>query len=224
MSSGNIVTVVLVLCALIVTAAVVLREFGGSGSRGALEARDIENWEELADGGHSLGGARSDSLSVTIVEFGDFQCPFCASVASTLKELRTEYGNGVGVLYRHFPLTSIHPHAMEAAVASECAGAQGRFEAFHDVLFEEQEAIGVVPWSEFARRAGVYSMDQFVICLSSDWARKRVREDVRVARKLRLVGTPSIIVNGRLLAGTPSLETLREAVDAVFANSSHDEV
>ena len=215
---SNLVTGVLVSCAIVVTLAVVRREFfpGSSLSPSPPEVREIEGWEEVVSGGLRFGSLRSD---VVVVEFADFQCPFCVTVAHSLRELRSEFAGQVSFVYRHFPLTSIHEHAMDAAIASECAARQGAFERYHDLLYEEQDAIGVREWTVFAEMAGVPSMDKFRSCLEDDWPRARVMEDARLARRLRLDGTPSVIVNGTLLPGTPSLETLRLYIGSSVSES-----
>ena len=218
---GNLVTGVLVSCAIVVTLAVVRREFfpGALFSPPPPQIREIEGWDEVVSGGLRFGSAESD---IVVVEFADFQCPFCVTVAHSLRELRSEFAGQVSFVYRHFPLTSIHEHAMEAAIASECAARQGKFERYHDLLYEEQDAIGVREWTVFAEMAGVPSVDKFRSCLEDDWPRARVMEDARLARRLRLDGTPSVIVNGTLLPGTPSLETLRQHIGLLISGTGDD--
>lgn len=164
--------------------------------------RVIADWRRLSAAGQPLGPR---DAPVVIVEFADFQCPFCATAARNLRELRSRVGDQVAVIYRHCPLTSIHPFAWDAAVAVECAGEQGRFEAFHDALFTGQEDIGLKDWGILAEETEILSSAQFADCLGQEWATERVREDARVAARLGLTGTPSVIVNDLLLPGTPSL-------------------
>lgn len=209
----NLATITLVLCAVLVTAAVVKREFFASplADEGP---RVIADWRGLSAPGQPLGPR---DAPVVIVEFADFQCPFCATAARNLRELRSRVGDQVAVIYRHFPLMSIHPFAWDAAVAAECAGEQGRFEAFHDALFASQEDIGHKEWGIFAEEAAIPSPAQFADCLGQEWATERVREDARVAARLGLTGTPSVIVNDLLLPGTPSLEELEAHVLGLLA-------
>ncbi|HET9426535.1 MAG TPA: thioredoxin domain-containing protein [Gemmatimonadaceae bacterium] len=136
---------------------------------------------------------------VTIVEVSDFQCPFCARFALTaLPAIRRRYPDDVAVVYRHWPL-SIHPFAFDAAVASECAAAQGRFEPFHDALFRDQDSIGTRPFERFAVDAGVTDTAAFRLCRTSPQAAARVESDRRAALALGAGGTPSFVVNGYLL-------------------------
>ncbi len=222
--ASQLVTGVLVICAVAVAAAVVNREFLSdmrSGNGISKEPREIPDWEELLSSGLWIGPPEATAV---IVEFADFQCPFCADVSKHLKVLRGRYGDEIGVLYRHFPLSAIHPHAFDAAVGAECAAKQDSFAEFHDFLFSAQEAIGNVGWEILAEEAGVPSVAEFVACKSEDWAVKRVLEDVFLADRLGLTWTPSIIVNGTLLPGTPSLDTLdayvRTVLDAAKMNES----
>ena len=208
----NLGTIVLVGCAVLVTMAVVRREFFPP-TPPSEEPRTIDDWEPLSRAGHRSGPL---DAPIVVVEFADFQCPFCATAARHLRELRDRFGEEVAVIYRHFPLTSIHPFARDAAIASECAAAQDRFEAFHDSLFANQDDIGVKEWLEFADEAEVPSMTRFAKCLEEDWAAERVRDDSRAADRIALTSTPSVIVNGLLLPGTPSLETLEFHVERIL--------
>lgn len=216
---ANIVTAVLVVSAVAVAAAVVRREFlpnsFSSPSVGgvATEPRAIDGSEDLLSAGLWLGSSDAD---VTIVEFADFQCPFCADVSEHLRDLRGRYGDRVAALYRHLPLTSIHPHAYDAAVAAECAAKQRRFPEFHDVLFAAQEAIGSVRWEMLAEQAGVPSIEEFVACQSEEWAVERVVEDILAADRLGLTWTPSVIIGGTLLPGTPDVGTLDRHIRAAL--------
>lgn len=207
---ANVLTGILVICAVAVTIAVVQREFFGSVDDDAEAIREIEVPEDLFDEGLWLG---PKDAAVVAVEFSDFQCPYCGVAAQTLREWRLRYGDEVAVLYRHYPMSSIHPHAMEAAVAAECAGAQDSFERFHDVLFADQESIGRTAWSEFAERAGVPSITQFSDCLEEDWPMQRVMSDLRASDGVGVRSTPTVIVGDKLIIGIP----LREALEAETA-------
>ncbi len=205
---SNVATGVLCLCAVIVTALVVRRELGAP-SRDSAKPRDIADWEQVAATGNVMGPADG---RVTIIECSDFQCPYCAAVQGPLREVRRKLGADVKVVYRHFPLEQIHPHARVAAIAAECAADQGAFEAYHDALFRRQDSIGYVSWGAFAREAGITDEAQFNICVSSSVTAGRVKQDADAARALELRGTPAIIVNGLLLAGTPTASELEDEV------------
>jgi protein-disulfide isomerase len=164
----------------------------------------VANWREYAEGGHRTGPA---DAPVSIVVFSDFQCPACRKLAEHLKVVRAEFP-GVAIVHRHSPL-DIHPFAVDAARASDCAAQQGRFGPFHDALFAEQSSIGMTPWSSFARDAGVPDLPAFERCLASSDHSGPLGRDTLDARKLKVSGTPTYLVNGLQYVGTPPLDTLR---------------
>lgn len=142
---ANAALVVLAACAVVLTALVVRREFivrdEDAGSAEAIRPTRISDWRRFGGVGHRFGPA---TAPVTIVEFSDFQCPYCRIAWDTLRILRARYPTQVTLVYRHYPLQGIHPRALEAASAAECAGAQGLFERFHDVLFLRQESLSAI--------------------------------------------------------------------------------
>lgn len=205
---ANLVTAALVACAFLVTGLVVRREFFPPTPQRA-EPRELSEWPELASVGfrHGPGDAK-----VTILEFSDFQCPFCARMRPALREVLRRYPGEVATVFRHYPLESIHPHAFAAAVAVECAGEQGAWETMHDQLFANQTLIGQRPFREFADSAGVADLASFERCLDEDRQRIRVRSDLSAAQAHGLASTPSIIVNGTLLPGTPAASELEDRI------------
>ncbi|HEX6937934.1 MAG TPA: thioredoxin domain-containing protein [Longimicrobiales bacterium] len=206
-------TVVLAVCALVITGLVVRRELYTPPARVAVP-RLLDDWSELTARGHWLG---PPDARVKIVEFSDFQCPFCAQIQPVLRELREKYSDEVAIVYRHLPLESIHPFAYSAALAAECAAAQARFERFKDALFENQALIGTVPYDSIARLAGVADLARFRDCVESEEFAGNVDADVETARAAGLTGTPSIIIGGYLLPGTPSFAELEAWTQAVLA-------
>lgn len=163
------------------------------------EPRKLDTDYELASVGHVIGPA---SASVKIVEFSDFQCPGCAAMQRILAALRERHPD-VAVVFRHWPLRRIHPHAYSAALAAECAGEQGRFEAYADALDGEQWRIGVKPWDAFASDAGVQDLTGFQQCLDEARYANIVTRDLKTAEELQLSATPTMIVNGFVLVAPP---------------------
>lgn len=202
----NVLTGTLVVCAVIVTALVVRREFIPSDAPAdeAEVSTLVPEWREYAATGHRAGPA---GATLTIVEFSDFQCPFCRALAARLDSLRTEYPNDVAVVYRHFPLRG-HPHAAAAALASECAGDQGSFWQMHDALFQDQDSIGSIPWTRFAAEAGVADSAAFSNCMQQV-DRPSLNADAAAGKRLRVDRTPTLLINERRGTGTPPLDTLR---------------
>lgn len=158
---------------------------------------------------------------VTVVEFGDFECPVCKESLPILQSLRSLYPEQVRFVYRDFPIAR-HPSARSAAEAAHCAHEQGRFWAYHDALFSQ--APDIKP-SDFLKLAESLKLNtgEFSACLSSHRPKTAVGKDLMDARRLGLTGTPTFFVNGRYLMGLQTLEGLREAVDRelqAFKNGS----
>jgi protein-disulfide isomerase len=138
---------------------------------------------------------------VTIVEFADFQCPYCKQSTSILKALQAKYGDQLRLVFRHLPLVDIHPNALVAARAAVCADQQGKFWPMHDAMFGNQDALDPAPLSKTAGRLGLDTR-QFATCLEDDATTRLVNADANAAFELDLSSTPSFLVNGRLLVGS----------------------
>ena len=169
----------------------------------------------VAETDPSLGAA---SAPVTIVEFSDFQCPFCQRVAPTLKKLRDTYGDRVRIVWKDYPLTQIHPQAFKAGEAAHCAGEQGKFWEYHDRLFADQQALQP---EDLKRYAADLSLDtgQFNTCLDSAKYGDRVSEGVAQGSRLGVDSTPTLYINGRLLSGAHPYETIAAIVDEELARA-----
>lgn len=199
----NFAALVLTACAIITTGLVVRRELFHQQPERSVP-HQVSGWQELGLAGHRMGPA---GAPVVIVVFEDFQCPFCALLNVRLAALRTRYPNEVAVVYRHFPL-AIHPYAIAAARASECAARQGRFEEFDDALFSAQDLIGSVPWKYFATRSGVTDTSAFAACANDTTAVLALGRDTTVGKLLGVHATPTMLINGTEIQGTPPLDTL----------------
>jgi len=164
-------------------------------------------------GSPSLG---PENAPVTIVEYSDFQCPYCARVGPTLKKITEAYGDKVRLVFRNFPLTSIHKAAEVAAEASLCAADQGKFWEMHDAMFADQKALAIPQLKEKAKSLG---MDEaaFTTCLDSNRFAGRIQEDVRDGMTVGVTGTPAFFVNGRPISGAVEYEEIAKIVDEELA-------
>jgi protein-disulfide isomerase len=176
----------------------------------AVRTRMVSNWRDFSTAGTRMGPANT---AVTILEFSDFQCPFCRVASGDLRDLRHRYPDDVSVVYRHFP---IHTHAREAAIAAECADRVGSFEAFHDRLFAQPDSIGAKRWTRFAAEAGILDTAQFARCLNTRSAAYQVHQDSVAAVALGVQGTPTFLINDLMVIGNPGFEQLSEYVKAAL--------
>jgi protein-disulfide isomerase len=153
-----------------------------------------------------------DAAAVTIVEFSDFQCPFCGRLEPVLARIEKAYPSQVRLIYRNMPITSLHPDAGNAAAAAVCANQQGKFWPMHDVLFSEQSSLSVDALKEKAKRIGLDS-GRFDACLDGGQARDSLKADETAAEKLGLSATPATFVNGRFVNGAISYDELAAIIE-----------
>jgi protein-disulfide isomerase len=156
---------------------------------------------------------------VTVVEFSDYQCPFCKRALPVLKELLAKYPEKVRLGYRDFPLGSIHPRAEAAAEASRCAGEQGRFWPYHDLLFEHQTKLDDASLQDYARQLGM-DAPRFEHCLKSHKYRAAVQQDLEKGKQLGISGTPAFFIDGIPLMGARPLGSFTSIIDQELARPS----
>lgn len=154
----------------------------------------------------------SETAPVTIVKFEDFHCPYCRRVQTTLAQLMLRYGEDLKVVHRDFPLDPIHPQARKAHEAARCAGEQGQFWAYHDILFANPPTAEKEELTAFAEEAGL-DMQAFDTCLEGDAYKDAIQKDVDAGLKLGLSGTPAFFINGRLLSGALPMQDFVEVID-----------
>jgi len=200
----NAATGVSVVCALLVTIARLHVSSTTPGSR--LAPTTVADWRGYAREGNRMGPA---TAPVTIVEWADFQCPFCKKAEAGLHAIRRRYG--VSIVYRHMPF---HEFSFAAAVASECAARDGKFESLHDAFFEQADSIGHKSWTRFALDAGLTDTARFARCLGDTVVMRRVLRDTVAAASLALSGTPSFLIAGTLISGYRGEEALDSVVRA----------
>ena len=156
-----------------------------------------------------LGNA---SAAVTLVEFSDFQCPFCAAVMPTLKRVQETYGDQVRIVWKDFPLTAIHPQAFGAAQAGQCAQEQGKFWELHDRLFANQQALQPESLKTHAAAAGL-DAPAFNECLDSAKYAGHVQAQMDVGTSLGVASTPTVFVNGRMVSGAQPYAVFTKIID-----------
>lgn len=165
----------------------------------------------------------NSEAAVVLTEYSDFQCPACAAAAPVAAALVEQYGDSLRFEYKHFPLISIHPHAVAAAVASEAAGQQGKFWEMHDMLFAKQTtwaptASPQVYFIEYAKELGL-DVDQFKLQLGSSVLESSIRQSFNDVRAKGYTGTPTFELNGERLEFT-SYEELAQIVAATITGEA----
>ncbi|HEX8069803.1 MAG TPA: thioredoxin domain-containing protein [Pyrinomonadaceae bacterium] len=150
------------------------------------------------------------AAAVTIIEFSDFQCPFCRDSQGVIRQVLQAYQNDIRLVFRHLPLAT-HPEAFSAAQAAVCAGEQGLFWPYHDALFAA-ETLSPDTFSQIAADVGL-NLPAFKTCLNSEASRMAVLKDVREAKRLGITGTPAFIINDRLVRGAQSFAEFKAIIE-----------
>jgi protein-disulfide isomerase len=153
--------------------------------------------------------------AITIIEWSDFECSFCARAAPTVKQIKQTYGDQVNIVYKHFPL-NFHPNAQKAAEASECARDQGKFWEYHDILFANQNALGVTSLKQYAADLGLDTA-KFNTCLDSGAKAGIVAADMAEGRAFGVTGTPGFSVGGQLVSGAQPFSAFKQIIDQKLA-------
>ena len=160
-------------------------------------------------GSPSKGGG--EEAEVTVVEFSDFQCPFCGRVNGTLNQVQDEYGERVRIVFKHLPLR-MHAQAPLAHAASEAAKNQGKFWEMHDLIFANQRQLTEEKFIEYAGTLEL-DVDQFKTDMNSAAVKKRVDADTAEASRLGVTGTPGFFINGRFLSGARPFGDFKRLID-----------
>jgi protein-disulfide isomerase len=181
---------------------------GKAGVKMLLEAPRVQ----VAATGPSKGPA---TAKVTIVEFSDFQCPFCSRGKEAIDQVVKAYGDKVRVVFRDFPL-SFHENAQKAAEAGQCAHEQGKFWEMHDWMFDNQKTLGVPELKAAARKLGLKG-DDFDKCVDSGKFAGAVAENMKAGTQAGVRGTPAFFINGKFLNGAQPFETFKKEIDRALA-------
>jgi protein-disulfide isomerase len=158
------------------------------------------------------GGAKAP---VTIIEFSDYECPFCGRAEQVIGKVMETYGNKVRLVFRDFPLP-MHSDARPAAEAANCANAQGKFWEYHQKLFANQSALGEDKLKSYAEALGLDGA-KFAQCLQEKPFRAAIDKDIADGAKVGVSGTPAFFINGRMLSGAQPFEKFKEVIDEELA-------
>lgn len=216
----NAVSAIIGICAIVITATVVVQAKSRESSNRARLDPDAtapqlkeDVWSDLQAASTKLSG--HDSARVRMVIFTDFQCPACRFLHSQLEPILEEFGEQVAVSIVHYPLPR-YPHSLRAAKAFECAVAQQIGLQWADEVFRAQDSIGVIGWGEFALRAGARDTSELVRCSNEEGASSRIVAGRSLGRKLRIGGTPTVYINSWAYVGVPSARDLSTRIEAML--------
>lgn len=175
---------------------------------------DTVNMDALIENDAILG---DKNAPVTIVEFSDYECPYCARFQSeTLSLIKEQYidTGKVRLIYRDFPL-SFHPNAQKAAEAAECAGDQGKYYEMHDMLFENGVSGGVSQYKQYAKQIDLDEAE-FASCLDSGKHVSEIQSDFRDGQTVGITGTPGFIINGQLVVGAQPFPVFQQIIESAL--------
>lgn len=173
------------------------------------DAKQIQSDDHVRNGKDKL---------VTLIEYGDFQCPTCGAYYPVIKELEASHGEQVSFVFRHFPLITIHPNAFSASRAAEASGRQGKFFEMHDKLYETQQAWGQATSNQqslfegYAESLGL-NMDQFKKDYASQEVADRINRDVSSAKQFDATGTPTFVLNGQKIQNPKDAAEFKKVLD-----------
>jgi Na+:H+ antiporter, NhaA family len=203
----------------VLAASVIAAGLGWTGFRIAARGADEDSSGTLTrldppvDRAHDHIRGRLDA-SLSLVEYGDVECPYCGAVTGVVDDLRERYGDRLQYVFRHLPLEDSHPHARLAAEALEAAGAQGRFWEMHDRLFAEQDRLELDDLVGHAQALGM-DAERFLEALHDEVHEAAIDADVDSAERSGVTGTPTFFVNGQRHAGPHTTKALAEVLDRV---------
>src|SRR5262245_24919977 len=178
-----------------------------------LKPPPIQRIEVSMQGAPFRGGEKAP---VTIVEFSDFHCPFCRRVISTLTQIESKYGDKIKLVFRDFPIESLHPGATKAHEAARCAGEQGNFWPYHGKLFAREPNSSPETFKGIAKEVGL-NENSFETCLGSGKFQAAIKQDIAEGNRVGVGGTPAFFINGRMISGAQPLEAFTRVIDDELA-------
>ncbi|PJF35481.1 MAG: hypothetical protein CUN49_10370 [Candidatus Thermofonsia Clade 1 bacterium] len=159
-----------------------------------------------------------EDAKVVVVEYSDFECSFCARFyRETYGTLKERYGDRVRFVFKHFPISFIHPNAERAALAAECANEQDKFWEYHDKLFENQQNLSQNALISYAQQVGVPNIEQFTECLTTQKYLSTVTADLQQGERYGVQGTPTFFINGLPLVGAQPYSVFERAIEQALA-------
>lgn len=208
--AADIVTILVAVAAILLAGSHVWQQIGNDArppNNGAFDDREVPDWEQVAASGHRVG---PESAKVTIVEFGDYECPYCRRAERALRTLRETHTEDLAVVYRHFPLSS-HPNAYTAARLAECGAQQEWFEPVHELLMNAID-LGRLDPQRVGAEVRVPDPARFVRCVDGVDEIPQIAADRAEGEKLGIQFVPTFIIQGTMLGRSPDSAGLSDLV------------
>jgi len=172
---------------------------------------------EIHENDHQKG---SETATVTLTEYGDYQCPYCGEAHPVVQQIQETFGDKLRFVFRNFPLSNVHPRAMLAAIATEAAAKQNVYWEMHDLIFEHQDAINYPSLVKYAANLNI-DVDAFKADLDDPALQEKVESDFESGIRSGVNRTPSFFINGEKYEGTNTFEALKDAISAVLYLNSN---
>lgn len=160
----------------------------------------------------------TQNAPITIIEFADYQCPYCASITPVIDKILQEYDGEILYVYRDFPLQHIHPHAFHAAEAANCAGDQGKYWEMHDLLYANQETLDPENFKQYALELEL-DQSSFDECLDLGQHEDEITHDIEQAAEYQVSSTPTFFINGHRVVG-PTGDTLSNIIEGIVVEDA----
>jgi protein-disulfide isomerase len=195
---------------MLATGAVALRVY--QWNSGGHAYRAISDAKSYARGGNLIG---APTAAVQAIIFSDFQCPYCRMAEASLERVQRDKPQLLSIRYRHYPLSS-HPNSRIAAIAASCAGRVGKFQFMHDTIFSHADALQHADWTLWAARVGIADTMRYKKCMADSEPLPAIEADLADGRRLRMNGTPALIIGDRVFLGNPDTADLRKAIESAM--------
>jgi protein-disulfide isomerase len=204
----NIFSGILVICALIVIILLLRKEFSSNNTE--LKFSIVGNWKELIP--EEEWKDENNKHKVYIVEFFDYECPYCSVLDARLDTIKSKYGDKIKIIRYHFPL-NIHPLAYRTAIAAECARSQEVFDSYHKELMANQYKLNSINFLEVAKLIGIKDIEKFQRCINEEEPANVIANNVRLAKEFKVNGTPTLIINNKMISGSIDTEEIEKIIN-----------
>lgn len=181
-----------------------------------VKQRAAADWKKLIDGRTPVLG--TPTAKFKIVEFSDYQCPYCGKADPILAEFANSHPGDVAVYRYDLPLQPIHKFAYSASIAADCAELQGISEPYQSLLFRHQTEFATIDWTALAEKSGIRDIDAFATCIRKETPRDRIHGDIEVATSLAIEGTPTLFINGVRASDAVSAQSLESMYDKMHTD------